>query len=126
MRRCISTVTLNLTVHAWSLYTVGCLLLLKTLFDMSIIIILFACSVICDVMYIIINFMRKLLVKLYFKARALLTHSRMVCLAIIVYLLRNASLEKSTCDLDAVGIQVGQTYACTISHNKIGIIIHIN
>ncbi len=44
---------LNLTVHAWGLYTVGCLLLLKTLFDiiMSIIIILFACSVICDVMY---------------------------------------------------------------------------
>ncbi len=71
----------------------------------------FACSVICDVMYIIIHFMRKLLVKLYFKARALLTHSGMGCLAIIVYLLRNASLEKSTCDLDVVGIQVGQTYA---------------
>ena len=49
MRRC--TVTLNLTVHAWGLYAVGCLLSLKTLFDMSIIIILFACSVICDVMY---------------------------------------------------------------------------
>ena len=76
------------------------------------IITLFACSVICNVMYIIIHFMRKLLVKLYFKARALLTHSGMGCLAIIVYLLRNASLEKSTCDLDAVGIQVGQTYAC--------------
>ena len=58
--------------------------------------------------------MRKLLVKLYFKARALLTHSGIVCLAIIVYLLRNASLEKST----VVGIQVGQTYACTISHNN--------
>ncbi len=55
--------------------------------------------------------MRKLLVKLCFKARALLTHSGMGCLAIIVYLLRNVSLEKSTCDLDVVGIQVGQTYA---------------